>query len=148
MEPKQFLDSIYLGDRGCKCVLIEGYIERLIMVVDLISRILSESGEWDFYQDENIADGRIVFSRVKSVEFSPPGFIPNGFIDDIEVEGSELGPDGKPLYLFVASISGTRNASTVTTAGNTTERAEVILRIKAGGVHLEDPRFPGKEIRD
>jgi hypothetical protein len=139
MEPEQLLKTVYLGDRACKSILIDGWSERVVLTVDVISRIRSTTGQWDFYADEDVENGMIVFSQVQSMEFDPPGYIPHDFISFLSVRGSEMDPEGNRIYLFVASIGGSRSQM---------DSREVTLRIKAGGVHLEDPRFPGKEIRD
>jgi len=41
MHPRDFLKTIYLGDRGCKKIIIDGWQGRVLMQVNLISRIRS-----------------------------------------------------------------------------------------------------------
>ena len=142
VHPKGFLETIYLGDRACKTLIIDGFGDRVILVVDDISRIRNASGNWEFYTEEDITDGRIVFTDVDSLEFDPPGLIPNDLINSLNVEsvileGEDLNTAG--LYLFKANI---------TSVGPEGYRGQVLILIAARGVHLEDPQRPGIEITE
>src|SRR5260370_11417121 len=86
MTPIDFLNTIYLGDRGCKSVLIDGWQDRVLIQVTSISRIRSASGQWEFYTDEDIENGLLVFKGVHSIEFQPPGLVPNDSINSLDVE--------------------------------------------------------------
>ena len=85
MNPENFLQSIYLGDRGCNKILVDNYNRIIKLNIDVISRIRSPSGKWDFYNDENIENGFIVFSSVKAMKWNSTGLLPNDFIKSIEV---------------------------------------------------------------
>ena len=126
----EFLKTIYLGDRACKSITIDGWGNRVLIQVDEISRVRSASGQWDYYNDENIVDGSLVFTRIKSIQFDPTGPIPNDLINDLEAEPL---PDG--YYRFTLSISSGD--------GDTPATTEVVIAIVAKGLHLENPATPG-----
>src|SRR6266487_4039315 len=86
MKPEQLLQTIYLGDRGCKAVLIDSWNQRVAIQATVISRLKSGTKTWDFYSDEDIKDGWLVFSHVQSVRFEPPGPLPNDFINSVSVK--------------------------------------------------------------
>jgi hypothetical protein len=132
MKPKDFIKTIYLGDRGCKKIEIDGWNEKIRIQVTEISRVRDVSGQWNFYNEENIVDGYIVFSNVKSFVFDPPGFVPN---DELEIESIEH--ISEKFYIFVVKI------------GSIDENADgrcVTLTIGAEEVYLEDPLKPGVKI--
>ena len=136
MNPEQLLQSIYLGDRGCKSVLIDSWNQRVAIQVTVISRLKPGAKTWEFYTDADITDGWLVFSDVHSVRFEPPGPLPNDLINEVSVKPIDS-PERQPAYLFevfIDSVDGTGN------------RTEVLVRIEAGRVHLEDPAKPGVEI--
>jgi hypothetical protein len=45
MNPAEFLVTIYLGDRGCKGISIDGWNRQVSIQIDEISRIRSKTGE-------------------------------------------------------------------------------------------------------
>lgn len=140
MNPIKFIDTIYLGDRACKAILIDGWNDLLKIQIDMISRIRNEDSVWDFYNDENIKDGYIVFKGLKSVNFEPQGFIPNGEIDFINVEAiSNVDKEKTEEFLFQLFIL----------AYDKNDNCErVIVNIIASDICLEDPTNPGVEITD
>lgn len=137
MTPKEFRNSVHLGDRACKAILVEGWAKRVSLHVDVISRVRSASGTWDFYTDEDIADGRLVFTGVRSVRFEPSGPVPNDWIEVIDVEERSSGTDAR-TFVFTVSV-GAVDQSGVST--------EVTIEIHADDLHLEDPRNPALVIR-
>jgi len=139
MSPADFLNTICLGDRACKAVLIDSWERRVEVVVTTISRIRSEDGGWHFYNDENITDGRIVLTEAESCSIVPP-LLPNDLINWVTVSPV---PGTSDRWEFVFSMTSTPEA---TRAGN--DGAEVVLRVIAADIHLEDPSRPGVEIRD
>lgn len=62
MLATEFLRTIYMGDRAWKSITIDGWNNCVVIKVDEISRVRTESGNWEFYNDENIFDGLLVFS--------------------------------------------------------------------------------------
>jgi hypothetical protein len=128
-----FLKTIYLGDRARKSITIDGWNKRVLIEVDEISRIRSESGNWDFYNEENIVDGRLVFSEVRSVLFDPAGPIPNDYISNLEAKALS---DGYYRFEFSAASGD----------GSSPRSTEVLVSIEAKSLHLEDPAAPGSVI--
>lgn len=134
MNPREFIDTIYLGDRFCKTILLDGCNELVKLQINMISRIRSESGNWKYYNDENIEDGLIVFTGVKSILFEPQGFIPN---DEIELISCELIEDNEEKYLFNISAASCDEQGKYT---------RVEMKIVAKGIHLEDTTKQESEI--
>jgi hypothetical protein len=132
MLATEFLRTIYLGDCACKSITIDGSNNCIVIKVDEISRVRSESGNWEFYNDENIVDGLLVFSDVRSVLFDPAGPIPNDFISGLNAEPL---PDGHYRFRFSAASVGQSSSST-----------EVLMTIEAERLHLENPSVPGVAI--
>ena len=138
MNPEQFLQSVYLGDRACKAILIDSWKRRVAIQVDCISRLKPGSQTWDFYTDADINDGWLVFTGVSSVRLTPSGPLPNDFIEVVSVERFER-PGEQPVYQFELS------AGSGDEGGNLTE---LRIEIEASWVHLEDPARPGVEISE
>jgi hypothetical protein len=137
MRVDQFLDTVYLGDRACKSITVDGWGGRVSLVIDEISRVRSASGRWEFYNDENIADGSLVFSGVQSFSLTPPGPLPSDYID---IESVELVHENKDLFRVKFSVGGTHPLLG-------TMQMQVI-ELVANRVHIEDPLRPGVEITD
>jgi hypothetical protein len=137
MRIDQFFATVYLGDRACKSVMIDGWRERVSLVINEISRVRSASGRWEYYNDENIEDGSLVFSGVKSFSLTPPGPLPSDYID---IESIELVDDGKDLFRVKFAVGGTLPLS-----GSTQMQ---LIEIVAERVHIEDPLRPGIEITE
>ncbi|MFC5476005.1 DUF6258 family protein [Paraherbaspirillum soli] len=112
MNPVDFLKTIYLGDRSCKAILIYSWDELVKLQVDEISRVRSSSGQWEFYNDENIEDGFLVFEEVQSISFKPENFLPNDYINDIEVHKLE-GSKYCRFVLYIGSIGQDRHPTEI-----------------------------------
>ncbi|HEY1184905.1 MAG TPA: DUF6258 family protein [Bryobacteraceae bacterium] len=136
MDPEQLIKTIYLGDRAVKAVLIDSWKERVAIQVDEISRLRPGSTSWDFYTDEDISDGWLVFTGVREIVFDPPGPLPDDYICGLSVVGREPA-ENRDLYSFQLSTAGSRKDGSGTA---------VSIRILAAGMHLEDPSRPGVEI--
>lgn len=132
MAPRELLRSLYLGDRACKAIIIDGWNNSIRLQVDCISRIRSPSGEWDFHSDEDILDGFIVFGGADRFELLGGGRIPNDSINSVEVV-SDHG-DSVTVELSVDAVDADAN------------RQETLLRVRCKSVHLEDPARPGVRI--
>lgn len=140
MTPEEFVNSIYLGDRGCKSVSIEGWDERVIIKVDKISRIRDHSGHWNFYSKEDIDDGLIVITGIKNIKFLPSGPIPNDRINFLKVfkkEDDSIANTTDEIFVFRLSVDS------VSFDGSS---KEVLIEIDATDIHLEDPKRPGHKI--
>ncbi|MFZ6781191.1 DUF6258 family protein [Undibacterium sp. Ji83W] len=131
MTPIEFYRTIYIGDRWCKEVMIDGVAREIKLKIDLISRV--RGAQWDYYADEDLPDGFIVLENVDRFEFSPQGLIPNDWIDFISV--SEVAEEG--CYKFDFSLG----ACTSETAAPT----EVTLTVFAKKLCLADAT--GHKIR-
>ena len=141
MDPVELAQTVYLGDRGCKSLLLDGWSDRiLIQVYPAISRIRDQSGEWRFYAAEDILDGLLVFSGIHSFSFNPLGRIPNDEIVSFSAEEYEMGDrQEKPrLYMFKLCI---------VSIGEERESDIVCVEIVAEQFHLEDPKEPTVQIR-
>lgn len=136
MTPEQLLQTIYLGDRGCKSVLIDSWNHRVAIQVTVISFVKPGAKTWEFDNAGDISNGLLVFSNVSRIRFDPSGPVPNDFINHISVKEMESAT-GERTYLFELSIGS------VDGAGNSTE---VLIEIAAKSIHLEDPERPGVEI--
>jgi hypothetical protein len=132
MTPIELMNTVYLGDRACKTITIDGWGRRLLLQVDCLSRIRDPSGLWKFYTDEDIEDALIVLTGVRSVALEPPGVIPDDYFVDWHVDSLTDG-----LYRFLFTIGG---------SGPMEQTGSANLVVVASGVHLEDPKRTGKEI--
>ena len=136
-NPTDLLKTVYLGDRACKGLTIDSWGKRLVLHVNCISRIRSQSGEWQFYTDEDIPDGLLVFTGLDSIELAPSGHVPNDAINSIDVKTLSDDPLA-PLFLFEISVGSSSGKGEVT---------EVTIKAVGRDVHLENPARPGVVIR-
>jgi Family of unknown function (DUF6258) len=130
----EFLKTIYLGDRGCKAILVDGWKAEVKVQVTCISRV--RSATWNHYTAEDITDGFLVFQNVRSVSFEPSGVIPNDLINDIQAE--EI-TDGQAKYLVTLSVDGVSDVG---------DHTEVKIRIEADSMALEKFNEEGKRITE
>jgi hypothetical protein len=134
MPVTSFLKSIYLGDRACKGLVLDSWNNVLKIQVDEISRVRGES--WDFYSDEDIVDGYIVFADVRSVRFEPSGPLPNDYIYDVIAR--PVLASGQERWEFEISVASGDEAG---------QRIIVTITIDAADCYLEDPNRPGEKVR-
>jgi hypothetical protein len=133
MNAIDFLKTIYVGDRGCKSILIDGWNNVVKVQVTCISRVRSDT--WNYYTAEDITDGFIVFEGVSSIAFEPTGPLPNDAINEITATHQEN--DEASKYLIIMNVNA------VDSTGNYTD---VNIRIQAESISLEDPLVPGIRI--
>lgn len=120
-SPEQTLASIYLGDRACKAILIASWKRRVALQVDVISRLRPGTKTWDFYTDEDLVDGWLVFDKVLSCTLDRSGLLPNDYIGGITVRRSVSGAD---LWTFEVDI-GAVTADSISHETKTIIEAEV-----------------------
>lgn len=132
MNVIEFVQSIYLGDRACQKLIFDGVNRTVSIQVDVISRIRSPDGQWNFYSDEDLKGGSIVFSDVSSINWSNSDKIPNDYIGHLRTDG-QIGT--RHVFYF--------SADSVDPDGS---NHEVVLKIVARGIHLTDPARPGVKI--
>ncbi len=125
MDAINFLKTIYVGDRYCKGIFIDSFNSKVKMQVNCISRVKGES--WNYYNSEDVYDGFIVFNSVKSICFESDGYIPNDSINDIKAEKLT---DDIAKYLVTVKVDSVDDNG---------KRTEVIIKIKADSVDIENP---------
>ena len=133
MDTFALVKSIYLGDRACKAVILDGSSSSVRLHVDVISRIRSASGQWEFYSDEDIVDGFVVFEAVESVWINNNGHLPNDEISSIECE--QRGDGRLEVRINLGSVDVRANYH------------EANIQLVCRSIYLEDPNRPGVEIR-
>ena len=133
IDPREFIKTIYLGDRSCKGICIRSWDKRVEIQVDCISRVRSRSGQWEYYSAEDIEEGKIVFAGVDYLRIEPSGLFPNDAIDHFSVIGSRS--DGRFEFEFAAEAVGSEGQSSM-----------VKILIVARSIALEDPAQPGTII--
>ncbi|WP_104663382.1 DUF6258 family protein [Ensifer adhaerens] len=132
MKPDEFLGTLYLGDRGCKAVLLDGLKNEVKIQIDLISRKRSE--HWNFYSAEDVEDGYLVFEGVDHFSFDPPGRIPNEDIGEIKF----LGYEGDRFTIVIELGAG----------DDTADYGFIQTTIRAKSVAIEKPGEEDARIRD
>ncbi|MEI2296767.1 DUF6258 family protein [Ensifer sp. MJa1] len=130
MKPDEFLNSLYLGDRACKAIVLDGWREEVKIQVDSISRL--RSGPWNV--NENVRDGFLVFEGVDHVSFDPPGRIPNDEIGSIEF----VGYDGERFTVVIE----------LGAADEVSDYGFIKTTIRAKAVAIEEPGEESARIRD
>ena len=134
MDLVEFVGSLYLGDRRCMKIVLDGTNRTVSIQVDTISRVRSPDGRWNFHSDEDIDRGYIVITDVSSIDWNESQRMPNDYIGYLR---AEMRNDGRYLISF--------SADSVDEDGS---NHEVVLRVVASDMFLADPARPGVEIRD
>lgn len=134
MTAEEFVRSLYLGDRACKSITIDGWNAAVRLQVDVISRVRSPSGEWSHYTAEDVADGSIVFEGVTFLELNNASRIPNELINSVQATAAS----GEEVAVTVSIDSVAGDASC----------HETFLSLRCRTVHIEDPARPGLRITE
>lgn len=132
MTPKEFIKTVYLGDRACKAIVIDGWKRECKIQVDCISRV--RSNQWNYYIDEDLIDGYLVFEGVTNISFEPPGLIINDWITPLSID---VFHEQEELYKICFSMGAGNDSGHVT---------EVVVTIIANSMSLDD--ICGNRIRD
>ncbi|WP_053366486.1 DUF6258 family protein [Bacillus sp. FJAT-27245] len=83
MNPIELLKNLYFGDRWCEKIVINNKDRTLELHVDRISRLRPGTEQWDYYTEEDIPHGIVLFTGVKEIIFNPSGMVPNDEIYDV-----------------------------------------------------------------
>jgi hypothetical protein len=134
MGPVELIRSLYLGDRGCKAITIDGWNATVRVTVECLSRVRPETGLWEFNTDSDIEDAAIVFEGVTTFDMKTQGGMPNDFINSVEAKATE----GEEVQVEISIDSVAADAT----------RAETFLSFRCKSIHLEDPARPGLRITD
>ena len=97
-DPLKFLKTIYLGDRGVIGISMDSDNGIIKIHIDCISRIRGEN--WNYYTDEDLENGAIVFIGCKKFFFDTNGVLPGDFI---EIESLEQLADNEYSIVFDVS---------------------------------------------
>ena len=127
---KKFIETIYLGDRAVKSIVIDGWQKVVKIQIDCISRIRSQSGDWEFYLDEDIEDGFLVFSGVSFFNIKPDGSIPFDYVLDYKLENFI----DEDFSDFILEAGGTDPE-------NSNETTSSIIKIRHKFFWLENSKF-------
>lgn len=123
MSPQDLLKTVYLGDRGCMSILFDAWKSEIKIQVTCISRIRGDA--WNFYSDEDLPNGFLVFEGVSGLAIDPLGAIPNDLINELAVETFDA---NESTYLFSLRVDS------VNAQG---DRLESSVRIVANSFVLE-----------
>lgn len=122
MNPKEFVRTIYLGDRACKKIIVDGWNGRFGIQVDCISRLKEGTDIWNYYTDEDVYDGWLVFSELSSLSIEPSGPVPNDALEIVDVEERDN------AFLFTISIGS---------VGDRGETTEVRIEVEAKDLSIQ-----------
>ena len=101
MSIGELCNSIYLGDRFCEKMTIQN--DRISFQIDCISRVRSKNGNWEYYNDEDIYHGLIVFDLVSEYYFC------NGSKIDEDIELEYVGFDNDLYHFYVTGCENVEN---------------------------------------
>jgi hypothetical protein len=125
MNPAEFLRTIYLGDRACTGIVVASWQDEVKVRVDLISRVRGPT--WNYYNDENLEGGAIVFEKVTKLVWDASGRLPNDEIRDIRAVVCDAGESRDKFEIEVGG--GGYGIHEIT---------GMVIAIYADGVCLED----------
>lgn len=105
MKPKNLIDRIYLGDRGCKQCVYSNESKELRIQVDCISFLRPGSSTWDYYSEHDLQDGWIVLSGVDKLTIDPPDVQPNDFIFEIRVDSIKDSNEREKVTILTGGVN-------------------------------------------
>ena len=133
-DPISFKQSIYLGDRAIKLIVVDGWSGLVKIQIDSISRVRSRDGKWNYYTAEDIEDGFLVFGNVRLFAISPTGAIPNDYVTSFELNYGQPSNEVFRARIITAGLLPTG------------ERGEIAIEVVGDVFYLEDPNRPGEKI--
>jgi hypothetical protein len=131
VNPDKFLNTIYLGDRACQSIVLESWKKEIKIKVNCISRVREE--KWNFYTDEDVQEGFLVFENVQNFKFDPSGILPNDWIELVSVISLDKDGTQWEIVLSLGAVNGKG------------ESQEVLLHVIAEAVSIEN--VEGARIR-
>ncbi|KKQ49982.1 MAG: hypothetical protein US69_C0001G0010 [candidate division TM6 bacterium GW2011_GWF2_38_10] len=132
MNTIDFLKTLYLGDRYCTKMVINGIDNNFEIHINCISRIRDILGKWNFYTTEDIENGIIVIDGVKKIIFDQSGLLPNDEIYDIYAKQISHN-----LYEFTIEASHVDDNSMT---------HDLTIKVIGESVYLIDPKKPTMKI--
>lgn len=135
-DPAALLKSIYLGDRFCQGLVIDSNRSQVGIQINVISKLRPGTTTWDYYTDEDVVDGWLVFIGVAEISFDPPGHMPNDLVDEISVR--TLDTTGLKKFEFALSIGSVDSTGTST---------DVRIKIVADNVMLLSSSDSGYQLK-
>lgn len=120
---KKFLSSIYLGDRFCENVIMKD--SKISFQINCISRLKEGTKEWNYYSEEDIEHGYLVFDGV--VDFSSSSELP---LND-EIYEIEITDKSNDIYNFIISGCNVSDDAIST---------DIILQIRAKKFYIFNPQ--------
>jgi len=101
MDLVDFLDTIYLGDRMCSAISIDGVSAEIRLHIDVISR--GRGAQWDFYSEEDVSKGALVFEGVRNFSLgSGRCLLPNAWIE--VVSATRLNDDLSEVAISLGNV--------------------------------------------
>ena len=130
MDIVDFLGTVYLGDRMCSAISIDGVSSEIRLHIDLISRV--RGTEWNFYSDEDVSNGAMVFEGVRSFSLGPERCLPpNAWIE--VVSATRLNADLNKVVISLGNV------------GSNAVSTELVLTLECQAMSIETT--DGRRIR-
>ena len=122
---KEFLKTIYFGDRFCTKVNIDCTNNKFELHLNRISRIRDNNGNWNYYDKEDIENGIIVINDIESVLFDDSGLIPNDQI--YAIYANEINNDKYEIIIEASNVDDSYNSN------------DIVIKIIGKSIHLKNP---------
>ena len=105
----QLFEKLIIGG----AINLKANVKEVKLKINEISRIRDSNGLWNYYNDENIVDGFIVFSNVETFYLEPKGIIPNDEICDWKIIELENGIFEVVFYIGSYNSQGEYNEAVI-----------------------------------